>query len=49
MGHGGVKTNTGGGRRDLARASRDKHELTTMVGALGVAVCLKAVAVVAVK
>ena len=48
-GHGGVETNIGGGRQDLARAGRDKLELTAMAGAHGAATRSRAMAAVVVK
>ena len=49
MGHNSAGTNTGGGRRDLARAGRGKLELAAMAGALGAAVRSRTMAVVVVK
>jgi len=49
MGHGSAETNTGGGRRDLARVGRGKRELVAMTGTLGVVAHSHVMAAVAVK
>ena len=49
MGHGGAKTNTVGGRRDLARVGHGKLELATMAGSLSAVVHSRTVVAVAVK